>query len=196
MIKYSLYSLGVLAFFSSSAAQSASSETERLRELLGLPGGSVIVATELDKLPVGNRPFRVFLATGTENRRRDYYERKIKQWNRHKIRHLASLEVVENLNDADLILARHELETPKRTTEPVTVWEEHFDPLTKIRSARRVKITRNYLTVLVKVYVLRRVDERTEILRETVYKEARKEGDIKPVADMLWISLLTLLSGP
>lgn len=186
-----------LAFCCTVAAQTAQNETARLRESLGLASDKKIVSAALDKLPVGSRPLRVFLAVGSEKKRRDYYARQIKQWNRYKMRQLASLELVQSLDRADIILARYELaEKPELSTSSIIVYEPFFDPLTRTTRSKPVKQTNSFLTVPVRVYVLRPAEERIEILRENYYMETRKTGEIEPIADMLWISLVELLSGP
>jgi hypothetical protein len=185
-----------LLFCSTVAAQMAPDESERLRGLVGFAQGTVVVVTPLDKLPVDRRVFRVFLAVGSEKSRRDYYARKIKEWNRRKLRHLASLKIVERQDQADIVLARDELsDKPEKSTRSTLVFEQEFHP-SPIAGGKQVKHTQTYLTVRAKVYVLRPLGDRIEVLREVLYEETRKEGKIEPVTDMLWISLLTLLSGP
>ena len=196
MWKSFLYAVGlVLALGSSIPAQSSPDEIQRLRELLGLESGKDLAIASSPKLPAGSRSLRIFLATGSDKRIRNYYARQIKQWNRYKDSYLATLELVQDINRADVILAKYKLNEKAETSKSsLTVYEQIYDPTTRTTTPRPVIGTVYSRSVRVNGYILRRVGTEIEILRQGVFTDTTSEGS--RLHDGLWIAFLELLSAP
>jgi hypothetical protein len=106
MLKLAL-ALVSLAIVSSAAMGQTSEEANRLRQLLNVPSSTIIVSSSSSKLPAGT-PLKIYIATGKADAAERRFTQWIDKWNRGEGRRYGTIEVVADLTQADLVIARYE----------------------------------------------------------------------------------------
>ena len=95
--------------FVTATAVGQTGEYGKLREWLGVSPATIILSSSQSKLPAGS--LKVYLATGKDENARSYYASWVEKWNRNEGQKAGLLEVVSDLSQADLIIARFKGDT-------------------------------------------------------------------------------------
>lgn len=145
------------------AGQTSRGEIARLSERLNVPPSTSIINSSAARLPAG-ASLKIYIAAEQD---KTAYERFVKwadKWNRNEGARHGSLQIVRDLTQADIILARfHVRESIPRQRTTVSVGRVH-DP-TRDRNASTPKIsTRTYAPTAEYAYLLTRSADRLTIL--------------------------------
>jgi hypothetical protein len=137
--------VAALALLSTRVTGQSNEELLRLRERLHLPASTVIVSASSTKLPAGDT-LRVYLATGKDGETNKRIAKWIDKWNQHAGQRFGKLQVVLDLSQADIILARDvvrgDLAVQPRTT--VGIWSKRNPETDRIATKPRID-TRPYI---------------------------------------------------
>lgn len=96
----------LLALAGTSAVAQTDAEYLKLRDFLDLTVATVILPSSPSKL-AATAPFKIYLAIGEDQKGREHLDALIDKWNRGEGAKLGTLEVVVELEHADLIIARY-----------------------------------------------------------------------------------------
>ncbi|MGB7921629.1 MAG: hypothetical protein WCF57_00155 [Pyrinomonadaceae bacterium] len=96
-----------LAIVGSTAIGQTSDEANRIRRLLNVPSDTIIVSSSSSKLPAGT-PLKIYMATGEGNGAQRRFAQWIEKWNRGEGQRYGTIEVVSDLAQAHLVIARYE----------------------------------------------------------------------------------------
>lgn len=147
------------------AAQTMNDEIARLRAHLSV-SDSIQVNTSSAPILPKEYPLKVYIATGLDMVVHNNFVRWINEWNRKDGKKYGALEIVEDLNQANIILARYTLKD-QVTTQQDSVTVENTTIL--LSSSRAI--------VPVYAYIIRRQPQRLEILSR--YAESAPAKDDK-----------------
>ena len=118
--------ISLLALAATATAQSMDAELTKLRQLLDVQSSTEIVPSTAS-LPA-NSPIRVFLAVGPDPKIQNTFTNRIAEWNKKDGLKYGRVELVSNLSDADVILARYEVRLNDMPAPPSSM------PLVAMRS--------------------------------------------------------------
>jgi hypothetical protein len=187
--------LTVVLLFCSSAtlAQTPTEEIQRLQELLGVSEQTKIKPATNLTLQTTDKPLKIYIATGLDMKVRENFLRWIEKWNKSgDVKKYGSLEVVSDISEADIVLARYTLNENARTeTASRPSVGTVYDPATNKVISRPTQQTYSYSTVPVFAYVLRRNDKDFEILSR--YNDSADLGEYKNTGELLWDNFKKLL---
>jgi len=144
----------VLCLLSPAAfGQTSRGEIAKLSERLNVPASTLIVDSSAARLPAG-ASLRIYIASGQDKTAYARFVKWADKWNRNEGARHGSLEVVHDLSQADIVLARfHVRESTPRSRTTVSVGRVH-DP-TRDRNASSPKIsTRTYAPTAEYAYLL------------------------------------------
>ena len=96
----------LLALAGTTAVAQTDAEYVKLRDFLDLNAATVILPSSPSKL-TATAPFKIYLATGEDQKGREHLDKLIDKWNHGEASQLGKLEVVVELEQADLIIARY-----------------------------------------------------------------------------------------
>jgi len=174
-------------------AQTPGDEIKHLQEVLGVSEQTQIKLATNSSLQTSDKALKVYIATGLDMKVHENFLGWIRKWNNSSdAKKYRSLEVVTEISEADIVLARYTLnenirtETASRPTVG-TVW----DPATNTWISRPTQQTYSYSTVPVFAYVLRRKDKDFEILSR--YGSSASLGEHKNSGKELWDNLVKIL---
>ncbi len=171
-----------------SLGQTANDEMKRLKEHLGVPDQTAIQLATTSKITKSNDPLKVFIATGLDLGIRGNYLRWIEKWNKSgDSRKFGKVEVIDDLSQADFVLARYTLNEQARTESgsyvtPSTVW----NPATNSTVTRPVARTYSYAMVPVFAYILSRTG--TDFIIIYRYSDSTSLGEYRGSGESLWES--------
>jgi hypothetical protein len=153
---------------SAAAAQNTTEELARLREHLTLPDSTSIKLANSSALPA-NRPLKVYIATGLDMGVRNNFTKWLDEWNKKDGHKYGTVEIVNELAQADVILARYtvrEKVTDRTETYSTPVPATVYDPATNSTVTRPVPRTSSisYSLVPAYAYVIARKPDALEIL--------------------------------
>ncbi len=174
-------------------AQSATEEIKQLREHLGVSEQTKIKPATNLILQTSDKPLKVYLATGLDMKVRDNFVRWMEKWNKSgDAKKYGLLEVVSDISQADIVLARYTLNEKSRTeTASRPSVGTVYDPATSSVISRPTQRTYSYSTVPVFAYVLRRNETDFEVLSR--YSESAELGENKSSGEKLWDDFRKLL---
>src|SRR5262249_41829834 len=96
--------------------QTADEEVARLQKHLGVSEQTKITPAPGASLPKSTQPLRVFIATGLDLTVHENFVRRIDKWNKSgDAKKYGSLELVSDISQAQVILARYTLTDQSRT---------------------------------------------------------------------------------
>jgi len=174
-------------------AQSASQEIKDLQQHLGVGDQiNISVASEI-AVPTMERPLKIYIATGLDMKVYQNFVRWIEKWNQSSdSKKYGLLKIVENLDEADIILARYTLNTQANSnTASYPSVGTVYDPATKSVISRPTQRAYSYSTVPVFAYVLRRSGNNFEIISR--YSDSASLGEYKNSGELLWKDFRKLL---
>jgi hypothetical protein len=174
-------------------AQTANEEIDRLREHLSVPADVSIELADSSALPSA-RPLKVYLALGLDVGVRGNLVKWIDDWNRKDGRNKGAIEIVPELSEADLILARYTVLdriTDRTETYSATVPGTVYDPGSNKVITRPVPHTYSdsYSVVPVFAYIIAREPKGLRILwrytDQATLQDTKNSG--KLLADDLFV---------
>ncbi|GEM_PF-2830299 len=183
-----------LVFYSvTSLGQTPIEEIEQLKEFLGVIEQTKIKPAMNLVLQRSDKPLKIYIATGLDMKVRDNFTRWIEKWNKSgDATKYGFLEIVSDMPDADIVLARYTLNENARTgTASRPSVGTVYDPATNTVMSRPTQQTYSYSTVPVFAYVLRRTDKDFEILSR--YNDSTSLGEYKNSGEVLWNNFKNLL---
>lgn len=162
MIARRLSTLFILTFLLGvpAVAQTTKEEFARLRQHLAVSEEIPITLAESSSLP-DDRPLKLYIATGLDMAVHANFTKWIDEWNRKDGKKYGAIEVVSELSQADVILARYTLRdklTDRTETYSSTVPGTVYDPRSGSTVTRPVPRTysSSYSVVPVYAYVIGR----------------------------------------
>ncbi len=174
-------------------AQTTAEEIKRLQEFLGVSEQTKIKPATNPTLQTSDKPLKVHIAMGLDMQVRDNFLRWIEKWNKSgDAKKYGSLEVVSEISEADIVLARYTLNESVRTeTASRPSVGTVYDPASNKVISRPAQQTYSYSTVPVFAYVLRRNNTDFEILSR--YNDLTFLGEYKNTGELLWDNFKKLL---
>lgn len=144
--------------------QSVNDELNRLREHLGVsPGTKITVASSLD-LP-DKKPLNIYVATGLDIYVKERFVEWADEWNKKDGKKLGMVNLVSDLDAADLIFVRYTLQDQVSTqTNSVVVPRSVYNPATNTMVTTPVAVNRSASVVPVYLYIISKKAEGLEIL--------------------------------
>src|SRR4051794_2446138 len=91
----------------SAIAQNAEQEMNELKQHLSGAAGLEITVASNQSAALPKKNLNVFLGMGLDTVLREHFVRWIADWNKNEGRRHAALEIVSQINDADVVLARY-----------------------------------------------------------------------------------------
>ncbi len=95
----------LLVTYNCTSAQSVDAEIARLREILNVPPSTPIVPSK-SPLPEVS-PIKVFIAVGQDQKIHNAFTKRMNEWSKKDGLKYGVIEIVSNVSDADVILARY-----------------------------------------------------------------------------------------
>jgi len=158
----------ILLLATAATSQNTTEELARLREHLSLPDSTSIKVATSSALST-RRPLNVYIATGLDLGVRNNFTKWLDEWNKKDGRKYGTVEIVTDLTQADVILARYTLRekiTDRTETYSNPVPATVYDPATNSTVTRPVPRTysMSYSLVPTYAYVIARKPDGLEIL--------------------------------
>ncbi len=162
--------LSILLFFTFVPVfgQNTNDEIAKLREHLAVPESTTIKLADSSSLPSGIS-LKVYIATGLDLGVRGNFREWINEWNKKNGKKYGTVEIVSDMQQADIILARYTVRekiTDRTETNTVPIPATVYDPATKSIITRPVPRTysTSYSLMPVYAYIISRKSDGLEIL--------------------------------
>jgi hypothetical protein len=163
-----LLSLAFLMTCSSASGQSINAELMELRELLEIPASTSIIPST-SALP-DISPLKVYIATGQDMKVHNSFVKRIGKWNQKNGVRYEALEIVQNLSEADVILAWYSTDVEQRP-RPYLMNPDVVNPMC---------CPKRYHS-----YLIVRKPEGLEILRRIIIEGYENPGEVERQGDTL-----------
>jgi hypothetical protein len=171
-------------------AQTSGDEHDALKKHLEVNDAVQIRLAQDRSLPSGK--LKVFLGIGLDTQLRDNFVRWINDWNRKDGKKFGEIEIVSELQQADIIFARYAMSdrvSNRTDTKPMTT--SVYNPNTNQLEQRTIARTYSRSVVPAYGYVLRRIDNRLDVLSR--YSGSTSVATTKRSGQHLWDSFTTLM---
>jgi hypothetical protein len=170
MGKLTLVLISIIVVAATTVGQT-NDEYRKLRGWLNVSPGTVVLSSNPSKLPSGT-PAKVYLATGKDEAARAYYTRWVEQWNRSEGQRFGLLEVVPDLAQANLIIARLKGDTAVEQRGSIGTVPQ-IEMNTRPPSSRPTMSTRTQVYRPLYAYLILRTPDALEL----VYRHVDRSSD-------------------